>query len=540
MTEATLEGTASDAEGGVEVVISIDDGALAPLALTAGAFSQIVPLAGATTSVMLRATDDAGLVTEMTLELHRIAEGLLDDSFGDDVLPADGTPDTFTYRDRANNNDTIEAGVLDAQGRTIAVGLSRGVAGNFDIIAWRFTEDGLLDTTFGPDVEPADGTPDGFIALDGPAGGTGVNDYGRAVVLDAAGRIIVVGTSGSAATGEDMLIARLTADGLLDTTFGDDVLPMDGTPDGFTAHSITATSEDDARDVVIDADGNLLVVGDFADGATEDVAVWKFTDAGLLDTTFGGGDGYVTVADAAGVGVVDLGLAMALDGYGRMLLAGESDGRATFWRLTAAGELDATFGADVNPADGTPDGFSVFTFHSGRATDLVPDASGRVVATGYVYVDTTNRHDMALWRYLSDGTPDLGFGSDYDMTPGPDGFSRHHSAAGNTHFDGGYGLALDAAGNILIVGNSEGPTSDPDLTVWRYTDAGALDLTFGGDINPMDGTPDGFAVETEASGGDNLEHGRSLLLDAAGRIVVTGTSYNGALGGANCTVWRLR
>ena len=524
----------------MQLVMALNGEPAVAVSLSSGSFSATVPLAGATTSIELRATDEAGLTTVLNLDLGRVAEGILDDSFGDDVLPADGAPDAFTFRDRANGNDTINAGVLDGAGRMLSVGMSRGVAGNFDIMVWRFTEDGLLDTTFGPDLEPVDGTPDGFVALDGPAGGTGVNDYGRAVTLDATGRILVVGTSGSATTGDDMVIARLTANGLLDTTFGADVLPMDGTPDGFTAHSITGTSDDHARGVLVDASGGILVVGDFNDGAVADLVVWKLTDAGLLDGNFGGGNGFVTVSDSEGPTETDLGIAITSDSEGRLLLGGESGGRPTVWRLNQAGALDDTFGGDVNPIDGTPDGFAVFATHSGTILDLLEDPAGRIAATGHVYVDVTNRDDMALWRFLGDGTPDLAFGSDYDLTPGPDGYVRHHAAAGNSNLDGAWGVVLDAGQNLLVVGESEGVTSDPDLTIWRYTDAGVLDTTFGGDILPMDGVPDGFCIETLASGGDNLEQGRAMMLDGMGRLVVTGTSYNPAISGANCTVWRIR
>lgn len=537
----TLSGSVADDVQLESLTASVDAGAFANVPVSSGAFSYLVPVELAETEVVLRALDMAGNAAEVALSLHKTAEGLLDTTYGQDVLPADGTPDGFTFSDRANNNDSIRDGVMDSLGRSLACGLSRGVAGNFDFIVWRYTEDGLPDTSFGPDVEPVDGTPDGFVTLDSPAGGTNSDDWAQEMAIDADGNILVVGYGTGFTTGVDMVLARFTVDGILDTTFGGDINPADGAPDGFVTYSSAGTDADQGLGLTLDASGNIFVVGNTASTTELSCAIWKFDASGTLDSSFGGGNGFVFVSESQASGADDIGNAVRIDPAGCIVVSGSSDGAPTVWRFTSAGALDTTFGVDINPADGAPDGFYLDAAMAGGVMDdLKVQPNGTILGTGNYHVDATNRRDMVLFRLTADGLPDLTFGSDYDMTPGPDGYVRHHAAAGNPNADGGKELVLDAAGNILIAGESEGPSFSAYMTVWRFTQDGVLDTTFGDDKNPVDGVPDGFIFDAGPSNNLNLNQGESIYLDAHGRPCIAGTTFSASLGGANCVVWRLR
>jgi hypothetical protein len=72
------------------------------------------------------------------------------------------------------------------------------------------------------------------------------------------------------------------------------------------------------------------------------------------------------------------------------------------------------------------------------------------------------------------------------------------------------------------------------MVIWKYTSAGALNTTFGGDAN-SDGTPDGFVVYRNAVG-DGNDKGRDIILDADGKILVTGWSSNGS--DSDMAIWR--
>lgn len=137
-------------------------------------------------------------------------------------------------------------------------------------------------------------------------------------------------------------------------------------------------------------DGSLLVSG------TTDLDAYyvaKLTTAGVLDTGFGGGDGiWSTPAAATTAG----GTTILLDD-GRFLYVAAADGRPWIARFTRAGELDTTFAAGAgwsSPAIGTRNG---------------AQSGGFVDATGNIYVLGDNQlgcSHVAITRYTSAGAAD--------------------------------------------------------------------------------------------------------------------------------------
>ncbi len=137
---------------------------------------------------------------------------------------------------------------------------------------WRYNNSGMLDTTFGGDLDPTDSVPDGYTVF---------NDFEAvptAVAVDQSGRILMAGFTVTA-SGFDMVLFRFTASGALDTTFGRDVSPADGVPDGFVIydHDPSVTDNELARAVHVDAFGRILVTGAVdLSGSTSTLAVWRF------------------------------------------------------------------------------------------------------------------------------------------------------------------------------------------------------------------------------------------------------------------------
>jgi len=133
----------------------------------------------------------------------------------------------------------------------------------------------------------------GWIAL---LGGTG-RDRGRAVAIDSANNIIVVGRTGSdGAGGNDLLIAKYNSAGALqwDRTLG-------------------GTGSDVGYAVAIDSANNIIVVGQTAsDGAgSDDVLIAKYNSAGALqwNRTLGGTGS-------------DVGFAVAIDSANNIIVVG--------------------------------------------------------------------------------------------------------------------------------------------------------------------------------------------------------------------------
>jgi uncharacterized delta-60 repeat protein len=220
------------------------------------------------------------------------------------------------------SNDEGVAVAIDSSGRYVVAGNSFG--STFDMTVWRILPSGGLDTSF-------NGT--GFFTHDNAAGGT-ASDLGRAIAIDAQGRIVVAGESERVGPYPSLAIWRLTPQGQLDPTFG-----AGGFITRFGDAGEVATDSSRAYGVAIDTRGRILVCGsaintDF-DG---DMMLWRFLDNGQLDTSFAGGAGFLQHNSAAGGTFSDdrcNGLHITLDG--RIVLAGESDSPidkdAAVWRV---------------------------------------------------------------------------------------------------------------------------------------------------------------------------------------------------------------
>jgi uncharacterized delta-60 repeat protein len=128
-----------------------------------------------------------------------------------------------------------------------------------------------------------DGTSD--LAFDGDGIVTtdifGKGDQANAVAVQPDGKIVVAGFA-THATGidSDFALARYNPDGTLDTSFdGDGIVTTD-----------LGTQSDDARALVIQPDGRIVVAGT----AGEDIALARYMPEGKLDTSFGNGGTKIT------------------------------------------------------------------------------------------------------------------------------------------------------------------------------------------------------------------------------------------------------
>jgi uncharacterized delta-60 repeat protein len=120
-------------------------------------------------------------------------DGILDPVFGGDgIVVHNGAAGS-------NGDDSGNAVVVDSGGRILVTGSSTNIAGNTDMVVWRFSAVGTIDTTFGAN---------GFLAHDSAAGGGG-DDSGSAIALDSQKRILVAGTGTNAAGDSDMVLWKV-------------------------------------------------------------------------------------------------------------------------------------------------------------------------------------------------------------------------------------------------------------------------------------------------------------------------------------------
>ena len=299
-------------------------------------------------------------------------------------------------------------------------------------------DDGDADPTF------ADGGQMSFVV----AAPADVGDRILAITALADGALLATGFARADATGLDVAVARITADGVLDPGFGDlGVAVFD-----FAGHETM-------RQLSVEPDGRILLAGD----RNSVHALVRLSAQGDLDTTFGSG-GLAEIANpwpAASVGLGPLGIR---SDSSRVYFAGLCklcpDNAA--WRpyvlaVTRAGVADPSFGEggwSVVP-------MNVSTTAPVFALDL--DGSGRpIVAVG----DAST--PLAFWRLTQAGQPDPAWG-------GGDG------RADSVHkMTGPLQLLVAAEGARLYAYNS--------TQVRAFLPGGTVDTAFGGGLAvPLDG-----------------------------------------------------
>ncbi len=445
--------------------------------------------------------------------------GMLDASFG--AGEDDGTPAGVVSTSLGNGDDMAEDLSVDADGHVVVVGNRHNGESN-DIVLVRYTADGSFDASFG--VGEDDGTPNGVVNISLGEG----NDFGTAVAQQADGKVVVAGYHEEGSS-TNMVVLRVNADGTLDQTFG---TADDGTENGIVNISL-GDGNDVARDLAVQADGKIVVVGDSvtADGSSN-IVVARLNADGSVDEAFGQSeDGTPNgfVATSLGNGD-DKANALALQADGKIVVAGNriaEDGSSNIIvaRYDAAGVPDATFGASGD--DGTPEGFVNLSLGEGDdvARDVALQADGKVVVAGDS-VTADGSSNFVLARLNADGTPDEGFGVSEDGTP--NGFVSTSLGEGN---DYATGLAIQTDGKLVVAGyHQEGESTN--IAVARYETNGDLDQSFG---TADDGTENGI-VNISLGDGDDMANAVAVQGDKL--VVVAGTT-TATDGSKNIAVLRL-
>jgi uncharacterized delta-60 repeat protein len=285
-----------------------------------------------------------------------------------------------------------------------------------------------------------------------------------AVVVEPDGKSVIAGTAGTAPS-QQFGVTRYNADGSLDTSFGSGGV----TDSGFGGN-------DQATASALLANGDILIAGTDTTDSGSRFALAEYTSAGILDTTFGGGTGFVltSFSKTAGVLTHDTARALVVAGNGTIYVGGSSD---------AAGKgLDFALAA-YNP-DGTPlaqfGSSSVALLDYAGADDsinaLAVQTNGDIVAAGSSVNPTTQAPEVALARFLTTGAIDAHFGG----TAKGKLLTRVRGVDDQASW-----VAIDKAGKIIVGGlSATGSASDgslsSDFLLIRYTAAGLIDRTFGG------------------------------------------------------------
>ena len=302
---------------------------------------------------------------------------------------------------------------------------------------------------------------DGRVSIDFGDGGS---DGCTSVALQDDGKLVVGGfTDNHLGAGNLFAIARLNVDGSLDTAFGN------GSGKVTIPFTIGGTSSALARAVAIQADGRIVVAGSAArPDSGRDFAVARLLSDGSLDSTFNL-TGKVTIGFGLPLaGLTEGAWALALDRQGRILAAGSAGARFAIARLRANGTLDGDFDSD---------GLATVDFGLGAtgsvAYALAVQRDGRIVLTGRADASdsSTPNFDMAALRMQPDGSLDSSFGFQ-----GKTVVAFNLTANGN---DGAYAVLQQSDGRLLLGGYATGPNQGTVGAIARMTLDGDLDPSFG-------------------------------------------------------------
>ncbi|HYX26930.1 MAG TPA: SBBP repeat-containing protein [Pyrinomonadaceae bacterium] len=321
-------------------------------------------------------------------------------------------------------------------------------------------------------------------------GGLSIFESTSGIAADKSGNVYVAGDSNVSwgapvrafTNGDDGFVAKLDANGnLIWNTF------------------LGGSSSDEATGVTVDSSGNIYVVG------------WSSASWGSPVRGFSGGyDAWAAKVDATGHLIwntflggpgtmtdFDYGRAIAVDDAGSVYVGGESPGT---WGspVTVAG-----FGSFIAKLDANGSLIWNSFLGSTGAFALALDGAGNVYAAG---------GGGCGW-----GTPINGCSGDSEAFVAKldaNGKLKWNTFLGGTGYDFGYGVALDALGNVYVSGISAASWGSP---VRPHTGGG--EDAFVAKLDPT-----GKRVWNTFLGGNALDFGFALTVDPLGNSYVAGRS----------------
>ena len=368
----------------------------------------------------------------------------------------------------SDDDSAARAVAVDGSGNVLVVGFTRGAlggphAGGWDAFVRKFDAAGT--------------------ALWTHQFGTSSDDLARGVAVDASGNVMVAGTTlgsleGTSAGAHDAFIRKLDAAG-----------------NALWTRQFGTSDQDLAAGVAVDGSGNVVVVGS--------TGVW------LEDASAGDWDGFVRTYDAAGnllwtreisTGGSETAADVAADGSGNVVVVGRTSGSLGD---ASAGGLDA-YVRKYDPAGNVQWTRQFGTSSDDGAMSVAVDESGSILVAGYTYGVLQGMH-----------------------AGGRDAFLRKYDAAGNVLWtrqfgtssdDLVYAVAVDASGNILVTGETNGSLEGMS--------AGGYDAF----VRKYD--PAGNVLWTRQFGTSSDDRAYGVAVDGSGSVLVTG-STDGSLEGVS-------
>lgn len=319
--------------------------------------------------------------------------------------------------------------------------------------------------------------------------GSSVLDNGNGIAVDGSGNVYVTGYSGG--------------------TWGTPVRAFSGFYNAFAAkldssgalvwNTFLGSQNDDGWGIAVDGSGNVYVTGSSSGTWATPVRAYtsgvdsfaaKLDSSGaLIWNTFLGGDNN------------DYGYGIAVRGSGNVYITGYSYGA---WGTPVR---PYTSGVDAYAAKLDSSGALIWnTFFDGA--DFYGSNGIAVDASENVYVAGTSRKTWGTPVRTFSGVRDA-FAAKLDSS----GALTWNTFLGGTGKDWGYGIAMDASGNVYVTGFSEAAWGTPIRAFSGVSDAYAVKLNSSGAL-----------IWNTFLGGSNSDNGSAIAVDGNENVYVSGTS----------------
>jgi hypothetical protein len=293
-----------------------------------------------------------------------------------------------------------------------------------------------------------------------------------------------------------------------------------------------STMDENGRDIVLDASGNIYTTGDF-DGTCD----FDPSAATANLNSFGSQDIYVSKLDNSGTFVwakqmggaaVDLGLGIALDASNNVYTTGYFDATADFDPSASTFTITTNFATNAFVSKLSTAGAFVwaknFDTNAGSfGYGISLDGSGNIFTTGYFYGACDFDPSASTSNLTSAGNEDV-----YISKLDASGNFVSVRQLGGVNTDYGYGITVDASNNIYTTGSFQGLCDfDPSASTFNITSYGGTNEdAFVHKMAACSGAP---ATPGAISGSISVCVGSTQIYTIA--PVATATSYTWTLPG---------
>lgn len=354
---------------------------------------------------------------------------------------------------------------------SMMIGGSFAYGVNSDFLVAHYKTDGTMEESFG-------GT--GFVRIDIDD----LSDHAQSILNNPDGSFFVCGYShDSIDEKQEATVAKLKADGRLDFDFGD--------------HGIVETTLGELSAVpvkyLLQPDNKIVGCGAVLFSSTTwKACIFRLNSDGTNDNTFSD-DGLAEYElPSSGLGVLR---DIALLSDGSILCCGYHDATGVLIKLLSNGTFDNSFGNNGVVT------FVASTLYS--INSLVVQQDGSIVLSGSGQIAGNVSLDYMLFRFLSNGDPDINFGLNGTS------FINH-----DNYDDWAAEIGVLADGRITVTGEYDAVSNDSaEVCLLMLTNAGDPDYTFSGD---------GWAA-FDAQG--HVDESHCLRVQPDDKVIVGGLSY---------------